>query len=225
MLTAVITTSDLPNLAREINDAHRQVRMHGRGILMEAKRAGEALLVAKQQCRHGDFLPWLKANCEVSERHARRYMDVAQRWPDRTRVADFDPSEVSIREFLGLTDKPRRSAVLPPFTRADADYAMKLHRMAEGPANENEAAVAKAKLEQHAANHGMTTEQVVEKSRKELGLDWIEQKQQFGTVESAMVRVIEKKLGAKPQADLLQLIIMMVMDHPENLSTLKDHLR
>lgn len=218
MLSAIITTSDLPNLAREINDAHRQVRMHAKGMLLEAKRAGEALLVAKQQCAHGEFLSWLRANCPMSLRQAQRYMQLAK----RDDVDAFDP-DASIESVLNTKAKAKPKA--QPFTRVDAEHVMKLQRLADSTANENEAAVAQSKLDDFASRFDMTAEEAVVKSRKELDLDWVEQKQQLGTVESAMVRVIEKKLGPKSQEDLLKIIIQMVFDHPENLSTLKDYLK
>ncbi|MBL8571730.1 MAG: DUF3102 domain-containing protein [Phreatobacter sp.] len=113
MLSAVITTSDLPNLAREINDAHRQVRMHGRGMLMEAKRAGEALLVAKQQCAHGEFKAWINARTMVSYRQAAAYMRVAKLSKD-AEVRTFDGgidafldahAEVSIQTLTALASE------------------------------------------------------------------------------------------------------------------------
>jgi hypothetical protein len=119
------------------------VRIVRKGMLLEAKRAGEALLVAKQQCKHGEFLPWLKANCEVNPRQAQRDMQVAKSVSGDA----FDP-DATIDSVLDVhacrrAEKPKAT----PFTRPDAEYAMKLHRMAEGTANENEAAVARTKLE------------------------------------------------------------------------------
>ncbi|MCG5243026.1 hypothetical protein ACIU1J_10400 [Azospirillum doebereinerae] len=49
MLPTIIV--DLPFLACEVNDAHAQTHYHAKGMLLEAKRAGEALLKAKGLCR------------------------------------------------------------------------------------------------------------------------------------------------------------------------------
>jgi hypothetical protein len=40
--------------------------------------AGEKMLEAKGQLEHGEFGPWLTRNFELSERHARRYMEFAR---------------------------------------------------------------------------------------------------------------------------------------------------
>ena len=224
MLSSVITTSDLPNLAREINDAHRQVRMHAKGMLLEAKRAGEALLVAKQQCAHGEFLPWLKANCSVSQAQAYRYMDVAKRLQTSPMGETDSLVDVSIREFLGRSEKPKAPKA-NPFSRVDAEHVMKLQRLADSTANENEAAVAQSKLDDFASRFSMTAEEAVTKSRKELDLDWIEEKQQFGPYAQAAAKLIEKNLGKKRPDELVQLIIKVLVNHPETLATLKDYMR
>ena len=39
-----IIVVDLPFLAREVNDAHAQTHHHAKGMLLEAKRTGDALL-------------------------------------------------------------------------------------------------------------------------------------------------------------------------------------
>ena len=43
-----------------------------------AIRAGEALIQAKQLVEHGQWLPWLRDNCKMSERTAQNYMRVAR---------------------------------------------------------------------------------------------------------------------------------------------------
>lgn len=170
MLTAVITTNDLPNLAREINDAHRQVRMHAKGMLLEAKRAGEALLVAKQQCKHGEFKAWVKAHCSVSYDTAKEYMRVAR----LGKGVDLHLFDGGIRAFLDAHAEPKAQPKAPkanPFTRVDAEHVMKLQRLADSTANENEAAVAQSKLDDFASRFDMTAEEAVVKSKEMLPFD------------------------------------------------------
>jgi hypothetical protein len=223
MLTAVITTNDLPNLAREINDAHRQVRMHAKGMLIEARRAGEALLVAKQQCEHGEFETWIRANCEVSYRQARKYMQVAKLAPQ----GRFDP-ELGINAFLDAHAEPKAQPKAPkanPFTRVDAEHVMKLQRLADSTANENEAAVAQSKLDDFASRFDMTAEEAVVKSREELDLDWVEKEQQFGTLEQITSDLVRKGLAKKSNDELVKLIVMMILANRDNLDTIKDYLK
>jgi hypothetical protein len=70
----------LAELAARINAEHQQAEAALRAGLAHARTAGELLLQAKEQCRHGEWLPWLKANVRFSERTAQAYMRVAKRW-------------------------------------------------------------------------------------------------------------------------------------------------
>jgi hypothetical protein len=80
---------DLRTLAAIVNGAHDCVCAAPRRILEDAKRAGDALLRAKAQCQHGQWLPWLAANVKCSERTARRYMTVAANWSKSVTVTDL----------------------------------------------------------------------------------------------------------------------------------------
>ena len=68
-------------LASEINEAHAQAIRHAGTAIDFAKQAGALLLQVKNELAHGEFLPWLEANCTVSDRQARRYMASAQGKP------------------------------------------------------------------------------------------------------------------------------------------------
>ncbi len=60
-------------------------------------RCGEALAAAKEQVPHGEWLPWLEANFEGSERTAQAYATVAA---NPQRAADLDTSNLSLRAVL-----------------------------------------------------------------------------------------------------------------------------
>jgi hypothetical protein len=68
-------------LAGEINSLHHKAIEHADKAINFAKQAGELLLQVKADLTHGDFLPWLAANCVVSPRQAQRYMAAAQGKP------------------------------------------------------------------------------------------------------------------------------------------------
>jgi len=90
-------TTALVSLAGEIQVAHEAACRAAESALAHARRAGELLIEAKAAQPHGAWLPWLSKHCStISDRTARRYMQVATRWPeleavvgDRTRVSDL----------------------------------------------------------------------------------------------------------------------------------------
>ena len=87
-----LTLFDLATIA---NREHALALEAGVEMIWHWVASGEALIEAKGQLRHGEWLQWLEANFEASERTARRYMLVAA---NRTRVADL--VEPSLRKAL-----------------------------------------------------------------------------------------------------------------------------
>lgn len=88
--------ADLGELAVIANKFHADVENAGQSMLLAAWNAGQALLTAKSLCEHGDWLAWLDANFDGSERTAQDYMAIAS---NTQRAADLDP-ECSIRAAL-----------------------------------------------------------------------------------------------------------------------------
>jgi hypothetical protein len=74
-------TGNLTTWAADINAAHHAAMGHTADAVAYAMQAGALLVQAKQKLSHGEFGPWLEANCEVSARQARRYMAAAQGKP------------------------------------------------------------------------------------------------------------------------------------------------
>ena len=69
-----MTSNRLTHLAAEINAEHDAATGAFKKGCEHALRAGELLLEAKEQVKHGEWLPWLKANCHISQRSAQLYM-------------------------------------------------------------------------------------------------------------------------------------------------------
>jgi Protein of unknown function (DUF3102) len=69
----------LPDLAQRIKTAHTAVLDASKNVVLKAISIGTDLIAAKKSpdMKHGMWLPWLKDNCGVSERHANRYMELA----------------------------------------------------------------------------------------------------------------------------------------------------
>jgi len=155
----LIPTTDLPFLAREINDAHQQINSHAKGMLLEAKRAGEALLAAKEECPHGSFEDWVRVNTQVAPRTAQKYMKVAQL---ARKSADLGAFDGGVDAFLQAHAKPRLAPpqTTPALTEDDAEHVLKIHALAtQGTGGERE--VAASKLEKLAQRRGTTPETLV----------------------------------------------------------------
>ena len=90
-------------LSTQINKEHELVLTHAVKALEHARKAGELLIQAKADCKHGEWGEWLDSNFHGSSRQAQRYMKVHQRWPEieakATRGSDF-----SLREGLKLLE-------------------------------------------------------------------------------------------------------------------------
>ncbi len=80
MTNSLTSASSLSALASQINDQHDRATGHAKSALEHARQAGELLQQAKQQIPHGEWLPWLSANCRVSARQAQKYLKVAKNW-------------------------------------------------------------------------------------------------------------------------------------------------
>ena len=66
-----MTGNRLTHLAAQINAEHRVVRSSFKDVVDHAIRAGDLLIAAKELVgKHGEWLPWLADNTEVSERAA-----------------------------------------------------------------------------------------------------------------------------------------------------------
>jgi mannose/cellobiose epimerase-like protein (N-acyl-D-glucosamine 2-epimerase family) len=110
ILPAVTDVTDvdgaaLPVLAKMVNRYHAQAVEGQRSALEAAWHAGTALLEVKSRLQHGEWLPWLVGNTQVSERTAQVYMRIAS---NTQRAADLKP-EQSIRKALEVISEPEPS--------------------------------------------------------------------------------------------------------------------
>lgn len=100
----------LPELATEANREHGLCEQAQLGAITHAWHAGESLIAAKAQVRHGDWLPWLEANFAGDRTTAWRYMTLRERYPDVAHV-----QHLSSREALKqLSAAPPRERPEPP---------------------------------------------------------------------------------------------------------------
>ena len=72
------TNDRLDAIAIEIKRAHADFTSALKRSFERAASAGKMLIEAKGLVSHGQWLPWLEAHAEISERTARRYMRIAR---------------------------------------------------------------------------------------------------------------------------------------------------
>jgi hypothetical protein len=98
----------LPDLARQIRDAHAAVHSAGAALLHHAMAAGDALLSAQAKV-NGSWKLWLRDNCFLSVRTALVYVRLARhRSAIETELGRA--SDLSLRGALRLIAKPKGSA-------------------------------------------------------------------------------------------------------------------
>ena len=97
----------LEALALAINEEHALAEQYATMAIHRARRAGDLMLTAKQRVAHGQWLPWLKANCPtIKDRTARAYMQLARNWATlESKTATV--ADLTINEALRLLAEPR----------------------------------------------------------------------------------------------------------------------
>lgn len=70
---------------------------------------GEKLLIAKSQCQHGEWLPWLKDNFGWSDRTARNFMQTADAFGKSETVSNLADLSIDARAlyFLAAPSMPQ----------------------------------------------------------------------------------------------------------------------
>ena len=137
------------------------------GEILDAKRAGgEAILTigrclieAKDMLRHGEWLPWLNEQVELSERTAQKFMKLAREWSNPNTLADLGASKALM--LLALPEGER-------------DAFLEDHNVIDMSARQLEQAIkerdeARAAAEQAAADQ-RTAEQARDKMAEDMRL-------------------------------------------------------
>jgi hypothetical protein len=131
------TAAVLADLAARINAAHARVGASMTEGMRSATEAGKLLLEAKSTAPHGQWLPWLKANCKFSERTAQAYMQVARRMASADEAEAQRVADMSFREALaavgesGSRAKPKKLSAMQRIGKLPAkEQAWLYHLMA-----------------------------------------------------------------------------------------------
>jgi Protein of unknown function (DUF3102) len=230
-VSALELVIDLPFLAGEINEAHRQVTSHAKGMLLEAKRAGDALLAAKGKVKHGEFTNWIEANCRCSVTSAREYMQVAK----HAKGTDLRCFGGGVRAFLEAHAKPRITppSPTPSLTPEAAERILNIQaRVERGEGAER--AVAATKLAALADEQKMPLETLLERSRalcpdREKSADQLETEKAVAETDAAIaateqrIEALEEQLKAFQAREAL-ITKLMDLDKDELAEQLADAL-
>jgi Protein of unknown function (DUF3102) len=93
--------NSLEHLADQICEKHHQVRIATKSGVERGIEAGTLLIEAKAKVKHGEWSRWLRDSCDISERTARLYMQLA-----RSREALEDLADMTIEGAAKLLAKP-----------------------------------------------------------------------------------------------------------------------
>ncbi|MSR58430.1 MAG: DUF3102 domain-containing protein [Planctomycetaceae bacterium] len=100
----------LTGLAERINQTHAECESAIRGALDRAILCGESLIAAKAAVAHGQWLPWLAANCPaLPERTVQAYMRIAKNAP---KLKSATIAHLGVGDALKLLAEPRDEARL-----------------------------------------------------------------------------------------------------------------
>jgi hypothetical protein len=103
----VAGSNRLPVLAATINEHLEAAETATRRGLEHAIAAGLLLIEAKELVAHGEWIPWLKANCRLSPRQAQIYMLLARNRHKLTALKNAPDSHLTIAAAVALVGKPR----------------------------------------------------------------------------------------------------------------------
>ena len=107
MSNAIATgIATLATLKDQINEEHKACTEAAQKGIQHALNAGRLLLDAKAQCEHGTWGKWLGDNFDGSDRTARLYMQIADRWPEIESSKMATVANLGIRGVLESLAKP-----------------------------------------------------------------------------------------------------------------------
>jgi hypothetical protein len=108
-INTLAASNSLTDLAARIKTWHTAVAAALKDSVRHGIAAGELLLEAKAQLKHGEWLPWLRDHVEISERTAQLYMRLAKNRAEiesATAVADLTLNEATAMLVLSSDIKP-----------------------------------------------------------------------------------------------------------------------
>jgi len=132
---AVTNASENIDKAKQDADKVKHAAVRQANVVGRAIKAGELLKEAKAKMSHGEWLPWLKKQCELSQRTAQRYMKLADDKPrlDQTqRAKSATVADLTLNQALKLFKPPPNPSDL--YDKAEATLIKKLQDLSAGDA-------------------------------------------------------------------------------------------
>lgn len=103
------------SLEVQINREHHAALASAHAALEHAINAGHLLIEAKKKSGFGNWKHWLQTHFEGSDRTARAYMQLANKWPEITADQNGNAvADLSYREALKLAAEPPKETRSPP---------------------------------------------------------------------------------------------------------------
>jgi N-acetylglutamate synthase/N-acetylornithine aminotransferase len=128
----LIRSNSLTDLAARIRAEHEAAAAALNQGLQHAIAAGKLLIEAKKEIPHGQWLPWLKANCAISERTGQAYMRVARSFGKLDETKTQRVADLSFRDALiSLASTGLILKQLPPESYDRALQSVEDHENAE----------------------------------------------------------------------------------------------
>jgi integrase len=101
----------LPDLVARIKAEHEAVAMALWDSLQHALHAGDLLIEAKRQIEHGEWSDWLDKHCQVSQRSARAYMQLAKNRSEIEAAKRQSTADLSVNGALKLLANPKSQPI------------------------------------------------------------------------------------------------------------------
>jgi hypothetical protein len=113
MINTPDRSNSLSDLAARIRSEHEAALLNMRRGLEHAIAAGNLLIEAKAQLKHGQWLPWLEEVCPaLPERTATHYMRLARHAPE-LESKSATVADLTVRGALELLAPPKRASDFP----------------------------------------------------------------------------------------------------------------
>ncbi|MBI3776768.1 MAG: DUF3102 domain-containing protein [Gammaproteobacteria bacterium] len=109
----------LPDLATQINAEHSAATTAANTAVQHALNAGQLLIEAKKLVAHGEWLPWIAANCQLADRTVQGYMRLARELPKLDGPKAQRVADLPLREALALLADDRMRELKPTSPGAD----------------------------------------------------------------------------------------------------------
>jgi hypothetical protein len=107
--TEITSSNSLADLAARIRVEHSACTAAMKRGLQHAIAAGEMLIEAKAQLKHGEWLPWLRDHCQIPERTASLHMRLAENRAQIEAEIGNGVADMSIRGAIALIATPKET--------------------------------------------------------------------------------------------------------------------